>query len=85
MTTTMSTIDAKENLTDLLNQVAQTKERIILVRRGKEIAALVPIEDLHLLETSQSKGDLEDAMDAYKEAKNTGTTSLEQLKNDIGA
>jgi prevent-host-death family protein len=85
MTTTMSTIDAKEKFTDLINHVAQNKERVILVRRGKEVAALVPLEDLHFLETTQDRYDLDEAIDAYKEAKNTGTTSLEQLKDEIGA
>ena len=85
MTTTMTTIDAKEKFTDLINHVSHSKERVILVRRGKEIAAIVPLEDLQSLETSQSRHDLNEAIDAFKEAKDTGTTSLEQLKDEIGA
>jgi antitoxin Phd len=85
MTTTMTTLDAKEKFTELLNHVNHTKERVLLVRRGKEIAALVSIEDLQFLETTQDKHDLHEAIDALKEAKNTGTITLEQLKEEIGA
>ena len=53
----ISTIDAKETLTDLINQVSHRKERIILTRRDKEIAALIPIEDLHLIHSTENKND----------------------------
>jgi prevent-host-death family protein len=84
MTTTMTTVDAKEKFTDLLNHVAHTKERVIIVRRGKEIAALVPLEDLRFLETTQNKEDLREAIDALKEVKNIGSITLEKLKEEIG-
>jgi prevent-host-death family protein len=84
MTTTMTTVDAKEKFTDLINQVSHNKERVILVRRGKEVAAIVPLEDLQFLESTQGRHDLEEAIDAFKEAKDTGTTSLEQLIEEIG-
>ncbi len=84
MTTTMATTEAKEKFTDLINHVAHSKERVILVRRGKEVVALVPVEDLQLLEAAQDKHDLREAIDAMKEAK-TGSVTLEQLKEDLGA
>jgi prevent-host-death family protein len=85
MTTTMTTIDAKEKFTDLLNHVAHSKERVILVRRGKEICALVSLEDLHHLEATQDKADLSDAIGALKEAKSAGSITLAQLKEDFEA
>jgi prevent-host-death family protein len=84
MTTTMTTLDAKEKFTELLNHVAHTKERVILSRRGKELVALVPLEDLHFLESTQDKNDLHEAIDALKESKGGNTTTLEQLKDEIG-
>jgi prevent-host-death family protein len=85
MATPMNTVDAKEKFTDLLNHVAHTKERVVLLRRGKEIAAIVPLEDLSFLETTQDKLDLSEAIDALKDAKNSGSVTLEKLKDDIGA
>lgn len=85
MTTTSTNItDAKEELTELVNRVAHHKERIILTRREKEIAAIVPIEDLKFLENSQNKNDLEEAAEALKEARSHGTLTLDELKTDIG-
>lgn len=84
MPTVISTIEAAEKFTDLINRVAHNKERIILTRRGKEIVAIVPLDDLHLLQESQNKRDLQEAIDALKEARHTGTVSLEQLKEEVG-
>lgn len=84
--TTMSitTAEAKEEFIELINRVTHLKERIILTRRGKEIAAIVPLEDLLLLQASQDKSDLHDALEALKEARNAGTTELDSLKDEIG-
>lgn len=82
-TTSINTADAKEDFTDLINRVAHHKERIILTRRDKEIAAIVPLEDLKFLEDSQNKNDLEEAAAALKEARSLGTISLEELKTEL--
>ena len=83
-TTIMNTIEAKENFTDIINRVAHSKERIILTRRGNELAAIVPLEDLTLILESQDKHDLKEAIEALKEARRTGTLSLEKLKDETG-
>lgn len=83
-TTSINTADAKEEFSELINRVAHNKERILLTRRGKEIAAIVPVEDLLLLEASQSKNDLQEAVEAFKEARSQGTITLDELKEDIG-
>ena len=36
---------AGSDFTDLLNRVVEGKERVILTRQGKAVAALVPVED----------------------------------------
>ncbi len=81
----MNTIDAKEQFSDLINQVAHNKERVLLSRRGKDIAAIIPIEDFKLLLTTQDKYDLREAMDSLKESRDKGTFTLTQLKEEIGA
>jgi len=47
----------REDFAEILNQVAYAGERIILHRRGKNVAAIVSIADLQLLQ------DLEDRLD----------------------
>ena len=80
----VSTIEAKEQFTDLVNRVAHNKEHVILTRRGKEIAAIISLEDFNLLLTTQDKHDLHEAIDALKEARQVGTISLEALKEETG-
>jgi prevent-host-death family protein len=83
MTTSISTVDAREKFSELINHVSHHNERIILTRRGKEIAAIVPLKDLHLILESQNKTDLEEATEALKEARNQGSISLEALKDEM--
>lgn len=87
MTTTyVNTIDAKdakEEFSELINRVSHNKERIILTRRGKEIAAIVPLEDFLYLQKSQNKNDFDDAVEALQEARSQGTITLEDFKAEI--
>lgn len=82
--TILNTIEAKEQFTDLINRVVHSKERVILTRRGKEIAAIIPLEDLKVLQESQDRQDLREATEALKEARSIGTLTLEQLKDEMG-
>lgn len=62
----LSTAEARNQFSDVLNRAAYGHEHVILTRRGKEIAAVIPIEHLHLfqqlLEEMEDKIDLEDAL-----------------------
>lgn len=42
--------EAREDFASVVNRVAYGKERVIVERRGKALAAVVSIEDLRLLE-----------------------------------
>jgi len=63
----VTTADARKNFADVVNQVAYGKEPIILTRRGKELAALVSIEDLKLLQKLEDQLDIHDAWTAKDE------------------
>lgn len=82
---TVSTAEAKEDFTDLINRVSHHNEHIVLTRRGKEVAALIPMQDLLLLQSVKNKNDLEEAVEALKESRNTGATSLEDVIDEIGS
>jgi len=66
-TTTISTADARKKLADLVNKVAYGKEPIILTRRGEEIAALISMEELQLLQQIEDFIDIEDAKKSLAE------------------
>ena len=79
--TRIAASQARENLSDTLNRVAYRKERIVLRRRGKDLAAVVPIEDLLFLEALEDRLDLEAAQKALKEK---GTIPWGRLKSKLG-
>jgi prevent-host-death family protein len=80
--TSFSAVQAREQFADLVNRSAYRGERITLTRHGKGIAAVVPIEDLRLLEQIEDRIDLEKARKALKEpGKNI---SLAEVKRRLG-
>jgi len=81
---TISTVKAREQLSTVINRAAFGKERVVLTRRGKEVAAVVPIEDVKLLEELEDRIDLEEARAALAEAKSKGTIPWEKIKTDLG-
>jgi prevent-host-death family protein len=81
---TISTVKAREQLSTVINRAAFGKERVVLTRRGKEVAAVVPIEDVKLLEELEDRIDLEEARAALVETKSKGTIPWKKIKADLG-
>lgn len=48
MTNTLSVAEAKAKLSEILNRVNEKGDRYIIERRGKPVAAVVPLQDLPL-------------------------------------
>jgi prevent-host-death family protein len=81
--TRVSTSDARRDFADALNRVSYTHERIVLHRHGKDVAALVPMEDLELLRALEDQIDLDAARAALAEARKKGTKSWAALKKEL--
>lgn len=77
------TVKAREQFAEIVNRAAYGKERITLTRRGKSIAAVVPIEDVELLEELENRLDLEDVRVALAEAEEKGTIPWEKIKAEL--
>jgi len=60
-------LEAADKLAALIHRVAADKERVIMTGESGETAALVPVEDLRLLEEIEDRIDLRDALEALKE------------------
>jgi len=70
---------------DTLNRVRYGKERVIIHRRNKDMAAIVPIEDLLLLEEIEDRIDIEDARKVLEEYERTGEAiSIEEYRTKRG-
>lgn len=52
----ISVAEARNNLSDAVNRVCYGNERIGLMRRGRLVAVMVPIEDLKRLLDEEGKG-----------------------------
>ena len=81
----LSTSKARSAFARTLNR-ARRGERIVLVRRGKPVAALVPAEDLARLEAMEDREDATEAERAEREAEKRGDRPVpwEKVKKDAG-
>lgn len=82
--TTVSAKQLKEHSSDVLGRVQYGKERIAVTKNGKEVAAVVSIEDARLLERLEDVLDVQDALAALDEAERDGTISLDDLRVRLG-
>jgi prevent-host-death family protein len=53
--------EARESFSTTVNRVAYGGERVVLTRHGKRVAAVVPLDDLELLEALEDAVDVDDA------------------------
>lgn len=80
----VSVAKARQDFADLLNMTIYGKERVIISRRGKQVAAVVPIADLRRYEELEEAEDLRAAQEALAEAEEKGFISLEEAKRQLG-
>jgi prevent-host-death family protein len=59
--------EARQNFSDILNRAAYGGERVIVHRGKKPVAAVVPMEDLEMLEQIEDRVDLEEVRKRLKE------------------
>ena len=78
--TTIPISEAREHLADLGNRVFLRGERLVIERRGKNLFALVPVEDVELLERLEDKLDL----DAIRAAKDEQSIPFAKVKKELG-
>ena len=82
--TTMAASKFRQDFSESVNRVAFGKERVVLDRHGKEIVAVIPVEDLKLLQELEDRIDLADARAALAEAKKKGAKPLHALMKELG-
>jgi prevent-host-death family protein len=82
--TSVTASSLKTHPSDILGRVRYGRERIAVTYHGKEIAAVVPVEDVRLLEKLEEALDSLDALESLHEAERDGTVSLAELKAQLG-
>jgi prevent-host-death family protein len=84
--TKLAASKARDAFSDTLNRVAYRGERIVLRRRGKDLAAIVPIEDLKLIQRTEDEIDQREAKRALSDMKRRGLKPIpyEQVRKRLG-
>ncbi len=76
----ITTSTARTEFADILNRAAYAGERVILHRHKKPVAAVVPIEDLEILERIEDRADLDEVRKRLKEP----TIPWSKIKKELG-
>jgi prevent-host-death family protein len=79
----MSAVEARENLAEVINRVAYGDERIVLTRHGKALVAMVPIDDLEALDRFQDYLDGQLADEAWEEYQREGGIPIEVIEQEL--
>jgi len=58
---TITSADARKSFSDLLNESGFGGRRIIVTRRGRAVAAVVPIDDLEAIQAMEDQKDITEA------------------------
>ena len=80
----LSIADGRRNLAELVNRVAYGKERVVLTRHGKRLCALVPIDDLSVLDKLRAAATRSDVDHALSEAAENGSVAWSALRHELG-
>jgi prevent-host-death family protein len=71
---------ARQNFSDILSRAEYRGERVVVHRGKKAVAAVVPIEDLELLEQLEDEIDIAAAREALKDPR---TIPWETIKKQL--
>ena len=73
--------EARDHLADVVNRVAYSGESTYLTRRGRRLAAIVPVELLEAIEAIEDRVDVEAAEESYAEVGENIT--LDQMRDEL--
>ena len=76
--------EARGEFSETINRVAYRGERVVLTRHGRRVAAVVPVEDLELLEALEDAHDLDEVREALADPTNRDRVRWEDLKAELG-
>jgi prevent-host-death family protein len=76
--------EARESFAELVNRAAYGGERVLVSRRGRPIAAIVPIADVEFMERMEDALDQQAARAALADPENAVPVPWEQVKAELG-
>ena len=79
----VTTAEARKHMSELLNRAAYGKERFVVTRHGKELVAIVPLEEVTLLDRLRSLLSKKDFEAALAEMNDSGTQDWDAVRKDL--
>ena len=74
--TTLSIVNARNNMAEVINRVSYSGERVALARRGKTVAVLVSVADAELLARLEDAADMQAAKKALTEYRRNPASAV---------
>lgn len=75
--------EARKHMAELVNRAAYGKERFVVTRHGKELVAIVPLEEVTLLDRLRALLSKKDFEAAIAEMEEAGTTSWQDVRREL--
>lgn len=82
--TAITVAEARNSLAELLNRVAYGGERLVVTRHGRQVAAIVPVADLDLLDRVRRFATRKDVARALREVDSGHTRAWQDLRRELG-
>jgi prevent-host-death family protein len=80
MSSKLTASEARQNFSDILNRAAYGRERVVVHRGNKPVAAIIPIEDFEFLEELEDRIDIAEARKRLSEP----TIPWSKIKKELG-
>jgi prevent-host-death family protein len=80
MSDKLTASEARQRFSDILNRAAFGKERVLVHRGNKPVAAIMPVEDYEFLEELEDRIDIEEARKRLHEP----TIPWSKMKKELG-
>ncbi len=84
VTETVTIERARVELSDVVSRVQYAGERVVVTRRGKPAAAIVPVEDLQLLQQLEDEMDAQAVREALEEARTGKARPWSEVRESLG-
>ena len=76
--------EARKQMSELVSRAAYGKERFVVTRHGKELVAIVPLEEVTLLDRLRALVSSKDFAAAMAEVGDAGMESWDDIRKDLG-
>jgi prevent-host-death family protein len=80
----ITTAEARRHMAELLSRAAYGKERFVVTRHGKELVAIVPLEEVTLLDRLRSLLTRKEFEAALAEVEEARTRPWSEVRRELG-